>query len=381
MSFTFDELISPGYFQRILPFLTFTDEDASIPSPAALSPPSGWQDVITQRGVVRSLPREVWGVDGLPLDLLDRLSLGLTTLDELGLPLSFLAASREAQALANTLGGWIRSGFKDEAYANLGDYAFFHVDSGRDGSRGWPPHRDRNTTANALVGPQGTPAYITCWVPLTSATPYTSCLYFLPRQHDTAYECVETGDATDTAGSSLPPTQVAFPTPESFQHILALPCAKGGLVAFTSRTLHWGSAPLPPLTPEEVRPPRQAFSCAFALPTFEKPALARGPQALSHPTFLESIAVVAAQGILYHTQAALSPGAAKAFWAVVNAHGGLLEEGYRGRVMRAGGWIVFSSSFAADRQGVTAPPSASEIALVFAARAGAEGGFDAALYA
>ena len=133
LSFSFEEVTSLAFFQQILPFLTFTD-DSFVPSPAALSPPPAWDTVITQRGVVRSLPREVWGVDALPEDLLAKLSLGLTTLDELGLPLSFLAASREAQALASTLGAWIRGAFKDEAYANLGDYAFFHVDSGREGS-------------------------------------------------------------------------------------------------------------------------------------------------------------------------------------------------------------------------------------------------------
>ena len=365
VEFSCEDLITPDFLGKLLPFLSFGEIP---PSPPIQRPPEGWRETIISRGFVRELPLAVWG-EFFPGEL-SALSAGLTRLAELGLPLGILCCSAEAGAVASSLLRFVREAMQDERYASLGDWAFFHVDSTKEGSRGWPPHRDRMTVQNALDS-AGAPQYITCWMPLSSATPYTSCLYFLPREHDPGFE---TGEE-----AGVNPVVAAFSSPESFQHICGLPTARGGLVAFSSRTLHWGSAPLKSVVEgRDSRPPRQALSIAFATPAFEAPALLRR---VGEPSYLERVLLLCGQGLLYHAQAPLKPQVAKVFLEVLQRHGaGLLDEEYKKRAEKAGAWVTFSASFSSQRGESSAPPSAEEIALCFAARAGTDGGFDASQY-
>ena len=50
-------------------------------------------------------------------------------------------------------------------------------------------------------------------------------------------------------------TGICAGTPEAFQHIRALPCEAGGLIAFSHRLLHWGSASDPHSGPRTARLP------------------------------------------------------------------------------------------------------------------------------
>jgi len=370
MFLTQEDILSPEFFAKLLPSLSFNDE---IPAPPTTkSPPQGWHETLVTRGFVRELPNEIWE-EGTPAEMLGKISAGLTLLSELGLPLGLLICSCEAVAIGAALGKFVRAGMSDNEFACIGDWAFFHVDCEKKGSKGWPPHRDRSGVANALDPVSFAPRYITCWVPLSSATPYTSCLYFLPREHDPGYE------AGDEKGSD--PVTSAFATPDSFQNIVGLPTPRGGLLAFSSRTLHWGSAPLQRVVEgREARPPRQALSIAFAKREFESPALLRrGAEAC--PTFRERVLLLCGQSLLYHNQAPLSPQIARVFLEVIKSHGeGVLDAGYRARVEKAGAWVTFSTAFSNQRGERTSAPSAGEIALVFAARAGVEGGFDSSSY-
>ena len=387
MPITSSDLCSVAFFQGILPFLTF--DGPAPPLPSAAPPPSTWHARLTAHGFVRLTPRQVWG-EAVPEAYLRTLSLGVTRLAELGLPLSLLSVSKEAQAVAGALQGLLHQGLGSPSHACIGDWAFFHVDSAAQG-KGWEPHRDRMRHQGALAA-DGSPAYITCWMPLSSATPEASCLYFVPRDKDPGYEQGDagqgsSGEGSEESGSAAPPPNplaAAFSSPACWQNIIGLPTARGGLLCFSSRTLHWGGAPLasdPSWEAEEgPRAPRQALSIAFATPHYELPALAR-PLACAEPSFEEAVALACGQALLYHSQAPLpSAAVARALLGVVQGLGeGLLEEGYRGRVLAAGSWVAFSTAF--GESGKAGAPSAAEVALAFAGRAAADEGLDVSLYA
>ena len=400
---TLDDLSLP-FFQSILPFLTFGDALPPACAPTAPPPPT-FASRLTTHGFVRLLPAQVWGSEAVPHAHLRALSQGVSCLAELGLPLSLLSVCHEAQALARELQRLLRAGLQASegcagaaAHECIGDWAFFHVDAAR-GGKGWPPHRDRARLAGAL-GPSGTPAYITCWMPLSSATPESSCLYFVPRAADPGYaqEGAEEGEGegeneSESPGQAAPralppahPLAAAFTDPSCWQNIIGLPTARGGLVCFSSRALHWGGAPLASEAEWEAaegpRAPRQALSIAFAQPAYERPALAR-PRACAAPTFEEALALAACQALLYHAQAPLDARAARALWAVAQraTAAGLLDPAYAARVERAGSWVAFSTGFGESCGGAGAgAPTALQAALAFAGRAGVDAGFDASRY-
>ena len=408
--FTPEDILSEDFMRELMPSLSFGDAGVaethlpeaqarpSLPRPSpgdpcAASPVPHFRAALIQRGFVRQTARETWG-DAVPGALLSALSVGLTSLAERGLPLSLVSMSREAQAVARALKRVVTSGLSIE-HAAIGDWAFFHVDAGR-GGKGWPPHRDRARVDGALDS-DGSPNYVTCWLPLSSASPYSSCLYMVPRAHDPGYEAGDMPDPAshdDSAGGEGGaygggsgaldrdhPLTRAFASPASWQHIVALPTGRGGLVCFSSRTLHWGSLPLEALEDagEPARAPRQALSIAFATAAFEHPALARGG-ACEAPTFTEAAALAAAQALIYHDQAPLSAPHARAFLGVLQGRaGGLLDPGYRARAVKAGDWACFTQGLV-SALGPQGPPSAAAVSLAFAALAAAEAGFATADY-
>jgi len=92
----------------------------------------------------------------------------------------------------------------------------------RGGGAGWPPHRDRTTTA---FTDDGRLASLTVWIPLTAATVRNGCIHVVPRWWDHQYANPE---ATGWMASQ--------------QHLLALPAAPGAVLGWTHRLLHWGGA-------------------------------------------------------------------------------------------------------------------------------------------
>jgi hypothetical protein len=116
-------------------------------------------------------------------------------------------------------------------YAMLPDFWVWNVDPQK-GDSGWTPHRDKG---GATLRPDGTPNSITVWIPLTDATPLTSCMYVVPARHDPTY-------GTNREG------EWRFELPS----IRALPARPGDVLAWNQAVLHWGSKSSPLATESRV---------------------------------------------------------------------------------------------------------------------------------
>ena len=86
---------------------------------------------------------------------------------------------------------------------------------------GWAPHRDRG--AVSLMS-DGSAKSLTVWLPLTPATPHSSCMYVVPVGADPTY-----GTADED--------RHAF----AYQSIRALPATPGDCIFWNQAMLHWGS--------------------------------------------------------------------------------------------------------------------------------------------
>jgi len=275
-----------------MPMLTFGDGE-HMKDLRHREPPKGWKPTISEQGVIDLEPVDVWGTHGYPKELFTKLSRALHSLKDKNIPIWLVACSKEAQLLMRLMGGYVKAAINKPGYENTGDYAMFHINTD---AKGWIAHRDRDELENALE-PDGLPNYITAWMPITDATPKSSCLYFIPRMYDSTYD---NRNGADEYMNKI------FTTNESYQNILSVPMTTGGLLSFTSRTVHWGSKPLPPIKGSKVKyAPRQAFSIAVANRKFEKGALAR-EGAVEFPTFLESVLLAISQALRYNHQSPLS---------------------------------------------------------------------------
>ena len=105
-------------------------------------------------------------------------------------------------------------------YAVVPDFWAWNVDPARAES-GWAPHRDRGAVS---LFPDGSPKSLTIWIPLTPATPLSSCMYIVPRGADPTYATAQENE-------------------HSFSHqgIRALPALPGDVLIWNQAVLHWGS--------------------------------------------------------------------------------------------------------------------------------------------
>ena len=87
-------------------------------------------------------------------------------------------------------------------------------------NQGWAPHREK---LFSCVNSEGLPKSISCWFPITEATPENSCMYVLPASDDPYYP--------------IGKTKFDYP----IQAIRALPASPGDVVVFNHNILHWGS--------------------------------------------------------------------------------------------------------------------------------------------
>lgn len=106
------------------------------------------------------------------------------------------------------------------AYAVVPDFWAWDVDAHRAES-GWAPHRDRGAVS---LFPDGTPKSLTVWLPLTPATPLSSCMYIVPRGADPTYATAEEGEHRFSP-----------------QGIRALPALPGDVLIWNQAVVHWGS--------------------------------------------------------------------------------------------------------------------------------------------
>eukprot|EP00928_Gymnodinium_smaydae_P062923 TRINITY_DN46650_c0_g1_i1.p1 TRINITY_DN46650_c0_g1~~TRINITY_DN46650_c0_g1_i1.p1 ORF type:complete len:410 (-),score=100.66 TRINITY_DN46650_c0_g1_i1:262-1470(-) len=248
-----------------------------------------WSDDLVREGYIVAQPSELvrpWCVD------VAGVAKGIETLVAAGLPPSCILAYDECWAMAAQLEQLVRivSGGNEP----IMDWAAFHVKassssascpSERSAPAGWPPHRDRGSDESVPGGfrTNGTPRYTTFWLALTDATPQSSCLMVVPRARDPGYSVGDKGKS---------PLTTIFNTPETFQHIRALPVQAGGFVAFSHRLLHWGSA-ADPRAPK----PRIAVAFAAADAGFAEPYFSRSE--LPFPSLGLRLALVAGQALAY----------------------------------------------------------------------------------
>jgi len=105
-------------------------------------------------------------------------------------------------------------------YRLLPDFWVWHVDPSHE-EAGWAPHRDKGRVS---LGPDGRPLSLTVWIPLSVATPLTSCMYVLPKGRDPVY-----GTEQEYEFQIDPPA------------VRALPGGPGDWFCWNQALLHWGS--------------------------------------------------------------------------------------------------------------------------------------------
>lgn len=144
-------------------------------------------------------------------------------LDAQGIPLPFAFVYDEFWLLFWRMHR-VLEGLLGPAYLRLPDFWAWLVNPQRNDS-GWRPHRDRN---HGALFDDGSPRAFTLWLPLTDATPDTSCMYVVPAQRDATY-----------GKGRIEGWQPAL------ADIRALPAAAGSALGWTQELLHWGSSAHP----------------------------------------------------------------------------------------------------------------------------------------
>ena len=252
-------------------------------------------------------------------------------LHDAGWPVAFLQLYDEAWLIAHQLRELLVLTTGGNLF--LGDFAIFHIDPAEVGAAGWGPHRDRGADhASVAFRKDGTAMYHTAWVALTDATPANSCLMVISKAQDAGYSAGDRG--RDPLASVNP------------QAIRAVPSVAGGLVAFTHRLLHWGSAtdaPEPAATSELPPPrPRVALSFAVADDGFEAPYFDRS--LLPFPAVGLRVALAAGNLLIYSQNEEPgdgNPEVGAVLWAAFESYmhgdgaGGALDGGFVSQVRSA----------------------------------------------
>ena len=118
------------------------------------------------------------------------------------------------------------------------------------------PHRDY--PASEALGDDGTtPNLLTVWIPVTDATLDNGCMYVVPKEFDTHFNCPEDfshmRSATHVRGSGV--SKLRFPIGGA----RALPAPAGSLLVWNGNTIHWGSS----CTQYSTSPPRKSIAMTF----------------------------------------------------------------------------------------------------------------------
>jgi Phytanoyl-CoA dioxygenase (PhyH) len=108
-----------------------------------------------------------------------------------------------------------------------------HYVSSSPGRAGWSPHRDSL---------DGTADSVTCWFPLSAATPNNGCIYLVPR--GTSGSHLASRGATDTLTGAEARLLL--------HSVIALPAMPGDLLCWDGSILHWGGCHVEPATDSRV---------------------------------------------------------------------------------------------------------------------------------
>ena len=230
-----------------------------------------------QQTVLRSAMRRN-GYIHLPNLLGDVSSLALIVddLEREGLPAQFMLLFDEVWEAVHSVDTTLAPLF---GLQNIQDFYVFNV---RPGAAGWPIHRDRSGgESDGFSATTSLPLYTTVWMALTDASTRTSCIYCIPAHADINYASQGSEDVASVILAS------------SHQHVTALPVLQGGVLAWSHRLLHWGSA-----SPLEAPAARKALAFTMADPEFEPPSIIS--TGTSAPPFEARMALIAYSLICYH---------------------------------------------------------------------------------
>lgn len=131
------------------------------------------------------------------------------------------------------------------------EYWAFYVPC-QDSATGSRAHRDSLRQPDS-VRPDGTPALVNVWIPLTDATTLNSCIYVLPAHLDPGYPRHD-GKAPALSGAPGPESQ-GIP---DLRDIRAVPAEAGSIVCWSTHLLHWGAR-----SSRRAQEPRISFAVYF----------------------------------------------------------------------------------------------------------------------
>lgn len=199
-------------------------------------------------------------------------------LDAQGIPLPFAFVYDEFWLLFWRMHRLLE-GLLGPAYLRLPDFWAWLVNPQRHDS-GWRPHRDRS---QAALFDDGSPRAFTLWLPLTDATPDTSCMYVVPAQRDATY-----------GKGRIEGWQPAL------ADIRALPAAAGSALGWTQELLHWGSSAHPRETRVRISVAMEFQSAQT--PPFNQPLMPAGQL----PSFAMRLQLIGKQILQYRHMYPLS---------------------------------------------------------------------------
>lgn len=204
-SLTLDQMFSADYWRAICPHL-HVDSEAKQADLLAAAAPCCCSDTAAA-AVRRRLIDE--GYASLKPDAVrwstpvEDLAHGARCLAEHGWPATALAIYDESWALGRDAAELMR---RATGNTPVLDTLGFYVDP-REGYRGFSPHRDRQPEdwmsrgmaedPRATFRQDGTAKYATVWIALTAADSDSSCLHFVPAQHDPGYYAGDTNQSED----------------------------------------------------------------------------------------------------------------------------------------------------------------------------------------
>lgn len=220
----------------------------------------GTENRLGRDGYFQLAPLE-WGMD------LGELATLISGVRKRGLPAVFAFMFDEYWLLMHAVDPLLKHHL-GSGYFRLPDFWAYYVGIGHSNS-GWAPHRDKG---RASLMPDGRPASLTVWIPLTDSTSLNGCIYAVPSYLDPTY-------GTEREGEFL------F-HPSS---IRALPAAKGSVLGWNQALVHWGGK-----SSDWAAAPRISVAMEFQradIPPFQNPV---GP-ALEVPGFEERVRMIAKQ--------------------------------------------------------------------------------------
>lgn len=210
------DLCGPGYWRAICPGLHV----GTLPQQGPTTPRQ------TLERLSQRMEKEGYfsDHDEALIVLAPKLAAATQRIVDLGLPSVFLWMYDETWACFQRVRPVLAHLLGDD-FRVLPNFWAWHVDPTK-GQTGWRPHRDLGSKS---LAPDGSPLSLTCWIPITEATPMNSCMYIVPADLDPHYRDPDSVKHNDAEGHA----------------VRALPAKPGEYFIWNQAVLHWGSRSSP----------------------------------------------------------------------------------------------------------------------------------------